>query len=93
MGLLYGLLMHQPPNINGQAQSLFPLFFFLTIIENEGRLVKYLKYFCSLSTLLKSFLCDFYDGFFSCFNDAAVCVYVGVLDEGLAGLPEPETKE
>lgn len=33
---------------------------------------------------------------FSCFNDAAVCVYISVLDGGgggLAGLPESKMKE
>lgn len=55
-------------------------------------LMKYLKIFCSLSTLLKSFLLDFYDRH-SCFNDAAVCVYSSVLDRGLAGLPESKMKE
>lgn len=30
---------------------------------------------------------------FSCFNDAAVCVHISMLDRGLAGLPESEMKE
>lgn len=30
---------------------------------------------------------------FFCFNDAAVCVYISMLDRGLAELPESKMKE
>lgn len=47
--------------------------------------------FCGLSALPKSFIWDIYECLFP-FNDAAVCVYISMLDGGLAALPESQMK-
>lgn len=98
-GLFYGLLMHQPPDINGQAHSLFSYFTFLPpsllffpffLLQNETWLMKYLGENGSLSTCWN----HFYDAFiFGGVNDAAVCVDISMLDWGLAALPGSKMKE
>lgn len=80
--------MHLEPN-NGQICS--PVYLtFKTQVENEDwwNIWKILlpKYHT------KSFLWDFYDHL-PYFNDAAVCVYISLLDRGLAELPESKMKE